>query len=114
AAAVPHLLSRMFGARCAEPCSTAGRSRPTPAARQRASRLNEGDKMIRTEQYNIKFPITPPHELAQDEAYCHLVEGGEERKIRFHEYGEIYKRPGLYEQLFYQRLKCNSPRKVAD
>ncbi len=70
--------------------------------------------MIRTEQYNIKFPITPPHKLAQDEAYCHLVEGGEERKIRFHEYGEIYKRPGLYEQLFYQRLKCNSPRKVAD
>jgi len=69
---------------------------------------------MRTEQYNIKFPVTPPHQLEQDEAYCHLVEDGEDVRIRFHEYGEIYKRPGLYEQLFYHRLKCNSPKKVAD
>jgi predicted TPR repeat methyltransferase len=34
--------------------------------------------------------------------------------MRFHEYDEIYKRPGLYEQLFYQRLKCSSPKKVGD
>jgi predicted TPR repeat methyltransferase len=34
--------------------------------------------------------------------------------LRFHDYAEIYKRPGLYEELFYERLKCNSPRKVMD
>ena len=34
--------------------------------------------------------------------------------MRFHEYGEIYSRPGLYEQLFYDRLKCQSPQKVAE
>ena len=32
----------------------------------------------------------------------------------FHDYNEIYKRPGLYEQLFYDRLRCNSPEKVSD
>jgi SAM-dependent methyltransferase len=64
--------------------------------------------------YNIKFPVTEPHQLDQDEAYYYLVQDGREAKLRFHDYGEIYKHPGLYEQLFYQRLKCSSPRKVGD
>ncbi|MGH3532297.1 MAG: class I SAM-dependent DNA methyltransferase [Mycobacterium sp.] len=34
--------------------------------------------------------------------------------LRFHDYAEIYKRPGLYEELFYNRLRCNSPGKVMD
>ena len=41
------------------------------------------------------------------------MEGNQTIKLRFHDYGEIYSRPGLYEQLFYDRLKCNSPWKVA-
>jgi hypothetical protein len=65
-------------------------------------------------QYNIKLPLTEPHQLEQNEAFFLLTEDGEEKKIRFHDYGELYKRPGLYEQLFYQRLKCCSPEKVAD
>jgi hypothetical protein len=32
--------------------------------------------------------------------------------LRFHDYPEIYKHPGLYEELFYGRLRCNSPDKV--
>lgn len=64
--------------------------------------------------YNIKFPATEPHLLGQDEAYFRLIEDGTETRLRFHEYGEIYNRPGLYEQLFYQRLKCSSPKKVGD
>jgi predicted TPR repeat methyltransferase len=36
----------------------------------------------------------------------------ETRRLRFHDYDEIYRRPGLYEQLFYDHLKCDSPRKV--
>lgn len=66
------------------------------------------------QQYDIRFPVTEPHRLDQDEAFFHLVEDGREVRFRFHEYGEIYKRPGLYEQLFYQRLKCSSPKKVGD
>jgi hypothetical protein len=52
--------------------------------------------------------------LNQDEAYFFLYEGEKKRKIRFHDYAEIYKVPGLYEQLFYDRLKCQSPKKVAE
>ena len=64
--------------------------------------------------HNISFPISEPHALAQDEAYFLLKEGDEKLKIRFHDYDQIYDRPGLYEQLFYQRLRCASPRKARD
>lgn len=43
-----------------------------------------------------------------------LVDNGESQMLRFHDYAEIYKRPGLYEELFYGRLRCNSPGKVMD
>lgn len=64
--------------------------------------------------YNIRFPVTEPHRLSQDEAYFYVQEDGEELQLRFHDYGRIYSRPGLYEQLFYRRLKCSSPKKVAE
>ncbi|MFZ5566954.1 MAG: class I SAM-dependent DNA methyltransferase [Pseudomonadota bacterium] len=65
-------------------------------------------------KHHIRFPATDPHSLDQDQAYFLLMEDGQEVRFRFHEYADIYKRPDLYEQLFYQRLKCNSPKKVAD
>lgn len=37
---------------------------------------------------------------------------GERIRIRFHDYHLIYDIPGLYEQLFYDRLECSSPRVV--
>lgn len=64
--------------------------------------------------YNLRLPPTEPHVLNQDEAYFILQEGQDEITIRFHEYGEIYKRKGLYEQLYYDRLKCASPVKVCE
>ncbi len=64
--------------------------------------------------HNISFPISEPHALGQDEAFFILKEDGHEVRIRFHDYDKIYDRPGLYEQLFYQRLHCASPRKVRD
>lgn len=64
--------------------------------------------------HNISFPISEPHALAQDEAFFLLKEDGRELKIRFHDYDQIYDRPGLYEQLYYQRLRCASPRKARD
>ncbi|MEY2976216.1 MAG: class I SAM-dependent DNA methyltransferase [Prochlorotrichaceae cyanobacterium] len=62
----------------------------------------------------LKFPASDTLSLEQDQAYFLLLENEEERKIRFHDYDEIYRRPGLYEQLFYDRLKCSSPKKVAE
>lgn len=66
------------------------------------------------ERYRIKFPPTDAHKLAQDEVFFHLIEDGVPVKLRFHDYDEIYNRPGLYEQLFYDRLKCTSPKKVTE
>ena len=66
------------------------------------------------QRYRIQFPSSDSEKLAQDEISFSLIEDGEEKHLRFHDYNEIYKRPGLYEQLFYERLRCNSPAKVAD
>lgn len=64
-------------------------------------------------RYHIKFPATDPHQLDQDEAYFTLITApGEEQQLRFHDYDALYQYPGLYEQLFYDRLKCSSPQKV--
>lgn len=64
-------------------------------------------------QHKIQFP-RETQDLGQDEAFFHLFEGDSKRKLRFHDYHEIYKVPGLYEQLFYDRLKCCSHKKVCD
>ncbi len=65
--------------------------------------------------HKIKFPNIAAHNLNQDEEFFYLVESdGKKRKILFHEYAEIYKIPGLYEQLFHERLKCTSPSKVTE
>jgi hypothetical protein len=63
-------------------------------------------------RYHIQLPMTDPHQLAQDEAYFFLNLNGEKKKIRFHDYADLYAYKGLYEQLFYERLKCASPKKV--
>ena len=65
-------------------------------------------------RYRIQFPALGTTDLGQDEVYFNLHEKDGDRKVRFHDYNELYKRPGLYEQLFYDRLKCKSPQKVAE
>jgi len=65
-------------------------------------------------KYSVRFPALEPHQLKQDESFFSIVENGQNVSLRFHDYAEIYMRPGLYEQLFYQRLKCNSPKKVGE
>ncbi|MGI8945656.1 MAG: methyltransferase domain-containing protein [Thermoleophilaceae bacterium] len=52
--------------------------------------------------------------MDQDEEWCLLRENGSTRKMRFHDYGDLYELPGLYEQLFYEHLECASPETVAD
>jgi len=64
-------------------------------------------------RHRIQFPQLDAHHMAQDEVYFYILESdGNKRKIRFHDYDTIYTIPGLYEQIFYDRLKCNSPTKV--
>lgn len=67
-----------------------------------------------TARYRVRFPQSEPHTLGQDEAFFFLETGTETRRVRFHDYAEIFRHPGLYEQVFFDRLKCTSPRKVCD
>lgn len=60
-------------------------------------------------RYEIAFPKDA---LGQDEEWCNVRVNGSERRVRFHDYGEIYEIPGLYEQLFYDHLECCSPETV--
>ncbi|MCA9080044.1 MAG: methyltransferase domain-containing protein [Planctomycetaceae bacterium] len=63
-------------------------------------------------RHRIQFPPQDANNLEQDEVKFHLLEHDERVELRFHDYGAIYRRQGLYEQLFYDRLKCTSPEKV--
>ncbi len=65
-------------------------------------------------KYRVRFPAIEPHELDQDESFYYLEENGQELQLLFHDYDELYRRPGLYEQLFYGRLKCVSPQKIVE
>ena len=65
-------------------------------------------------RHRIQFPPLNANALGQDEAWFHLIEDDKPSKIRLHDYDTIYKRPGLYEQIFYDRLKCQSPAKVTE
>src|SRR3990172_2305614 len=73
-----------------------------------SSRLSsmEWQHRVRLPQHGGKLP--------QDAEWCEIREGSGWRRLRFHDYGEIYERPGLYEYLFYDLLRCDSPRRVVN
>ena len=63
-------------------------------------------------RHRIRFPKNIAHNTGQDAAYFYLQGKEKDRTIRFHDYDEIYQIQGLYEQIYYDRLKCTSPSKV--
>ncbi|MGH8191192.1 MAG: class I SAM-dependent DNA methyltransferase [Rhodanobacteraceae bacterium] len=69
---------------------------------------------MRPQRYHIRFPSANLASASQSEAYFLIAEDGKQRRIDFHDYAEIYNHAGLYEQLFYQRLKCTSPAKLTE
>lgn len=63
---------------------------------------------------NGPFPIRFPKKgLPQDEEWCEVLVNNEWRRVRFHDYHEVYKVPGLYETIFYRTLMCNSPNRIS-
>ncbi len=62
-------------------------------------------------KFDIRFPDADAL-LGQDQEWCEVRLDGRWRRIRFHDYHQIYGVPGLYECLFYRTLKCNSPVRV--
>jgi hypothetical protein len=48
-------------------------------------------------------------DLDQDEEWCEIERDGTRERIRLHDYAAIFGVPGLYEQLFAEKLECVSP-----
>jgi len=69
------------------------------------------DRRSHEDVFDLRFP--PIDGARQDEEWCVVSHDGREQRLRFHDYGEIYDIPGLYEHLFYERLRCSSPQVVA-
>jgi hypothetical protein len=67
---------------------------------------------MKTMKFSLRFPPSEAGSKAQDEEYCIIEQDGQERRIRLHDYHEIYAIPGLYEELFCERLKYRSPEVV--
>jgi predicted TPR repeat methyltransferase len=74
-----------------------------------------GDGTIRSADPSWAGKIRLPHGepgASQDEEWCEIKEDGSWERLRFHDYDQIFRRPGLYEQLFYELLRCKSPKRV--
>lgn len=63
-------------------------------------------------EVTVHLPGSGVTGLDQDEEYCVVEVDGRRRRIRFHDYGQVFSVPGLYERLFEEILCCNSPRVV--
>lgn len=62
-------------------------------------------------RYSFRFP-KPTGDMSQDTEWCEVLLKDGWKRIRFHDYAEIYEVPALYESLFYRKLKCTSPHRV--
>jgi len=58
--------------------------------------------------FDLQFPDVTG--LPQDQEWFRATIDGQTRTIRFHDYATIFSIPGLYEELFYGRLQCSSPK----
>lgn len=65
-------------------------------------------------QQSLPFTVTVPEldNVCQGEEIFVINYEGTEKSIRSHDYHEIYPIPGLYEHLFYDTYKCQSPEVV--
>jgi hypothetical protein len=74
----------------------------------RKKRMSQYDHK-KTTEFSLRFPGLEAGPQPQDEEYCIIEHHGRERRIRLHDYHEIYAIPGLYEEIFCERLKYSSP-----
>lgn len=63
--------------------------------------------------FSISMPVHSDERRDQDAEWCWVAVADEPpRRLRFHDYAEIYTIPGLYERLFHEELRCTSPETV--
>src|SRR3954470_10803921 len=68
---------------------------------------------IEAEGFVLRLPEEASRSADQDEEGFEVEHDGETRRLRFHDYADIYSIPGLYERLIYEELRCESPRVIA-
>ena len=73
--------------------------------------INDFEEVIHAGPFPIRFPKAKV--LEQDEEWCEVKVDDSWKKIRFHDYNEVYRVPGLYETIFYRTLRCNSPNRIS-
>ena len=66
-----------------------------------------------TDDFVLRLPDDAHAAADQDEEWCEVEYDGRTRRLRFHDYADIYSIPGLYERLIYEELRCESPRVIA-
>lgn len=69
---------------------------------------------LANDEFTVHFPDAAVAPSRQDEEYFELEENGRRRRVRFHDYADIYSVPGLYERVFAETLMCRSPQVVVD
>lgn len=62
----------------------------------------------------VRFPKVDRNLLDQDEEWCEVYIEGAWKRLRLHDYADIYNQPGLYEHLFSNLLECTSPKRIID
>lgn len=62
--------------------------------------------------YNVRFPDTK--DLSQGEEFFYVQLNGEEKKMKLHDYEDLYKHPFLYEAILYDLLKCSTPQAICN
>lgn len=78
-----------------------------PAGRARTTNARSRRK------FRIALP-EPGASFRQDAEWCVIYLDGQWRELRFHDYDQVYNIPGLYEQIFYDLLQCNSPTTICN
>ncbi|MCA9076253.1 MAG: hypothetical protein KDA93_14585 [Planctomycetaceae bacterium] len=60
---------------------------------------------------DLRLPGTESEtsDVDQDGEWCEVRVDGTWKRVRFHDYDEVFEVPGLYEMLFYENLECCSP-----
>lgn len=62
----------------------------------------------------VRIPTAAHSAGDQDEEWCEVRLNGGYKRIRFHDYDDIFAIPGLYERIFHEQLECDSPRVVTE
>lgn len=66
---------------------------------------------MKEEKFKVFYP-DKADKLDQNKEFFTLETDEGSRRLRIHDYDQVYKVPGLYEEVVYDRLKCDSPQMV--